>query len=150
MFAWQWIRQMPFVRSRKMIDTTRQTLPLFRDVYLLTQEILSHTVKFSRDFKFMLGTSLNNDSIELCTVLFTVNNKTDKQEALKLFLYYLERIKLQIRLCSDFHLFSYKQQIFFMEKLEVIKRQAIAWQKSEQKKINNPATSESGQDSELS
>ncbi len=36
-------------------------LPIYRDSYCLTQEVMTYTSKFSKDYKYMLGNRLNED-----------------------------------------------------------------------------------------
>ena len=134
-----------------MMQAGTENLPIFRDAYCLAQQVFLHTAKFSRDFKFTLGESLNTDLIRLCTLILAINRQTDKLAALEEFLLLFDKITIELRLCADFHLLSYKQQAFLGQRLDSIKRQAIAWQKSERKKKKESSiTSESRQDSELS
>ena len=116
--------------------------PIFRDTYCLTQEIFSHTLHFSRDFKFILGTSLNKDCIDLCTTIYTAYRENDKQLLLKQYAGLLDRIKMQLRLCADFKLLSFKQQADLALRIDNLTRQIIAWQKSERKRqINHQSSS---------
>lgn len=118
-----------------------ETLPIFRDTYCFTQEIFSHTIRFSRDFKFILGTSLNKDCLDLCTTICTAYREDDKMPLLKQYSVLLNRIKLQLRLCSDFQLLSFKQQADLSQRIEKLSIQVLAWQKSERKRQLNQQSS---------
>ncbi len=117
--------------------TVLDKFPIFRDTYCFTQEIFSHTLRFPRDFKFILGSSLNKDAIDLCTTIYTAYRENDKQLLLKQYAGLLDRIKMQLRLCADFKLLSFKQQANLALRLDNLTRQVSAWQKSERKRQIN-------------
>lgn len=111
-----------------------QQLPIYLESYRLTQAIFQITVKFPKEYKFMLGTGLNESVLDLCVLISQANHKADKTPVLDEFLSTLERIKLQLRLCTDFKLLSCQQQANLAISLDKITQQAIAWLKSERRK----------------
>jgi len=113
-----------------------EKLPIFRDTYCLTQDIMSYTAKFSRDYKFMLGTALNQDALDLCMLVFMAIRHTDRELVFEQYMDKLERIRLQLRLCADFRLLSFRQQADLAKKMENLTTQVIAWKRSERRKHN--------------
>lgn len=111
-----------------------ETLPIYIETYRLVQEVFRCTVKFSKEYKFVLGTSLNENVLNLCCTIFQANHSSQKTQHLNLFLANLEKVRLQLRLCADFNLISCKQQAHFAQMIEKISFQAVAWQRSERSK----------------
>lgn len=120
-------------KSRKN-GMNEQNLPIYIDSYYLTKEIALITLRFPKEYKFTWGSSLNNDAVSLCCQILKVNRSSQKTYEIKNFLLLLERVRVQLRLCSDCHILSHRQQARFAEMLENIEAQALGWQKSEQQK----------------
>ena len=114
--------------------TTGPQLPIYIDSYRMTQEIFRHTVKFPKEFKFLLGQSLNETAINLCCQISRSTHIRQKDEALDEILILLEKIRIQLRLCADFKLLSCQQQATLGTLLERITSQASAWSRSERRK----------------
>ena len=118
--------------------TKTESLPIYIEAYRLIQEIFRCTLKFPKEYKFTIGNSLNEDAVDLCSLISKANHTTDKISTLDDFLSCLERVKVQIRLCVDFNLFSCSQQAFLAHSIEKITTQALAWIKSERRKQQRP------------
>ncbi len=56
-----------------------EALPIYIEAYRLTQDIFKQTVKFPKEYKFLLGTQLNEASIELCCLITNTARATQKQ-----------------------------------------------------------------------
>lgn len=115
-----------------------ESLPIYIDTYRFIQEIFRYTVKFSKEYKFMLGTNLNERALNLCCLISRANHQTNKLPLLDEFLSELERVKLYIRLAVDFNLLSCNQQASLAHSLEQITAQVLAWIKSERRKQTTP------------
>lgn len=109
-------------------------LPIYRDSYCLTQEVMTYTSKFSKDYKYMLGNRLNEDCIDLTTLLLEVTYTDNITDLLKTYMRLLNRIRVQLRLCSDFKLLSLNQQASLICRMESLISQAMAWQRKERRK----------------
>ncbi len=109
-------------------------LPIYIETYRLIQAVILCTVKFPREYKFMLGNSLNNDILLLGGLILKANRSQHKSARIEEILIHLDKVRLQLRLSADFRLISCRQQARLTEMMEKITRQAIAWQKSEKKK----------------
>ncbi len=121
-----------------------EVLPIYIEAYNLTQDIFKKTVKFPKEYKFLLGTQLNEASIELCCLITNTARAAQKSVLLEGILNQLDKIKIEFRLCADFKLLSNQQQASIATRLEKITGQAIAWLKSERRKQSITSMPESG------
>lgn len=120
-------------------------LPIYIEAYHLTQDFFKQTIKFPKEYRFLLGSQLNQESIELCTLIAGVHRTSAKQELLEEIFHQLDKIRIIFRLCTDFKLLSNQQQAIIATRLEKITGQAKAWHKSERrKKDHNIHLPESG------
>ena len=85
-----------------------QELPVYKANYDLLIEIFQFTKDFSKDYKYTVGESLKKETIELLTLIFRANSKTDKQLVLQEARERIEVIRLFIRLMKDMHQISVK------------------------------------------
>lgn len=109
-------------------------LPIYIDTYSFIKILFQYTAKFSRDYKYLLGQSLNMDTLHALAIIKTANRDIDKQKQLKELIVVLDRVQIQVRLAADLHLITVKQQAHIAPMLEKIITQAVAWQRSVQKK----------------
>lgn len=113
-----------------------ETLPIYIDTYHFAEQVFQCTIKFSREYKFVLGTSLNEHVLDLGCLIVKAHHETERAPILKDFIMLLEKVRLQLRLSIDFHLLSYRQYACLVQLLEKIMKQAVSWLKSERRKIN--------------
>ncbi|MDD6296450.1 MAG: four helix bundle protein [Treponema sp.] len=102
-------------------------LPVFKDVYQMTLRIFQVTTNFPREYKFTLGQDLKRDCILLVRYIYIANKIKDKTVYLEQFLDSFEVVKLELRLCKDFHLTTVKQQSEFAVYMDSIGKQITAW-----------------------
>jgi len=57
-----------------------QELPVYKASYDLLMEIFSFTKEFSKEYKYTVGESLKKETIELLTLIFRANSRTDYQQ----------------------------------------------------------------------
>ena len=82
------------LRSNKL----HQELPVYKSSYDLLVEIFRFTKEFSKEYKYTVGESLKRETIELLTLIFQANSKTDKHATLQDARERIEVIRLFIRL----------------------------------------------------
>ena len=63
-----------------------QDLPVFADVYALTQKIFVVTQDYPREYKFTLGSDMKRDALVLLRSIYRINKARDKVEHLEGFL----------------------------------------------------------------
>ena len=54
-------------------------LPVFKASYDLLIDIFLFTKQFNREFKYTIGESLKKETVELITLIYRANSKTDKK-----------------------------------------------------------------------
>ena len=77
---------------------------------------------------------MNEDCIDLTTLLLEVTYTDNITDLLKTYMRLLNRIRVQLRLCSDFKLLSLNQQASLICRMESLISQAMAWQRKERRK----------------
>ena len=102
-------------------------LPVFKDTYALTLRIFELTQNFSREYKFTLGQDMKRDCIQLVRSIYRANKCKDKQRYLECFLDNFEVLKLEVRLCTDLHLITVKQQADLSARMDTIGKQITGW-----------------------
>ena len=107
-----------------------QELPVYKASYDLLIEIFKFTKDFSKEYKYTVGESLKNESIELLTLIFRANSKTDKQLVLQEARERIEVIRLFIRLMKDLQQISLKKFVQVNQKVEDVSKQLTGWQKA--------------------
>ena len=108
-----------------------QELPVYKASYDLLIEIFQFTTDFSKDYKYTVGESLKKETIELLTLIFRANSKTDKQLVLQEARERIEVIRLFIRLMKDMHQISVKKFVQVNQKVEDVSKQLTGWQKNQ-------------------
>lgn len=85
-------------------------LPVYRDTYRLILKIFECTKDFPKEYKYSLGQDMKRDALTLVRSIYRANRETDKKEQLDTFLDDFELLKLEIRLCADMKILSFKKQ----------------------------------------
>ena len=102
-------------------------LPVYRDSYRLLIEIYKVTNTFSREYKFSLGQDMRRDTLSLFRNLYRANKNKDKTVLLEAFLDDFELLRLEIRLCLDLKLLSFKKMAEIALITDSISKQVTAW-----------------------
>ncbi len=102
-------------------------LKVFQDVYQLILKVFEFTKDFPREYKFTLGQDMKRDAIVLVRSIYRANKAKNKTEYLEQFLDDFEILKLEIRLCVDLKMMSFKKQAEIALLMEGIGRQITGW-----------------------
>ena len=62
---------------------TYNDLPVYKATYDLLLEMFRFTKDFSKEYKYTVGESLKKETIELITLIYRANSRTDKAETLQ-------------------------------------------------------------------
>jgi hypothetical protein len=81
-------------------------LPIYRDTYQLILKVFEMT----KDYKYTLGQDMKRDALQLVRCIYRGNKSAQKKEHLENFLDKFELLKLEIRLCADMKVLSFKKQ----------------------------------------
>lgn len=107
-----------------------QELPVYKASYDLLMEIFNFTKEFSKEYKYTVGESLKKETIELLTLIFRANSRTDKHLVLQEARERIEVIRLFIRLMKDMQQINLKKFVQVNQKVEDVSKQLTGWQKS--------------------
>ena len=102
-------------------------LKVFQDVYQLILKVFEFTKDFPREYKFTLGQDMKRDAIVLVRSIYRANKTKNKTEYLEQFLDDFEILKLEIRLCVDLKIMSFKKQSEIALLMEGIGKQITGW-----------------------
>ena len=86
-------------------------LPVYKASYDLLLEIFRFTKEFKREFKYTVGESLKQETLDLITHIYRANSKKDKIAALQLAREKIEVIRLFVRLLKDLRQISLYNQM---------------------------------------
>ena len=102
-------------------------LRVFQDVYKLILRIFEFTKDFPREYKYSIGQDMKRDSIVLVRNIYRANKAKDKTQYLEAFLDEFEVLKLEIRLCVDLKILSFKKQSEISGLMDGIGKQITGW-----------------------
>lgn len=105
-------------------------LPVYKATYDLLLGIFKFTKEFGKEYKYTVGESIKKETIELLTLIYRANTRTDKQAVLQEARERIEVIRLFIRLMKDMQQVSLKQFVHINEHIENVSKQLAGWQKS--------------------
>lgn len=109
-----------------------EQLPIFIDTYQFVRELYQMTHKFSREFKYCLGTQMNNDALKLLYHIFQANHiREDRLYHLDKFIAAMEMIRLEMRLAFDMGVLGTRQMAHLAVFFDKIMKQANAWHKAQ-------------------
>ena len=104
------------------------TLQVYIDTYQLTRELYLITHKFPHEFKYCLGTQINQDVLKLLYHIFQANHiKSERIDHLNRFLAALDMVRVELRLAHDMKVLSTRQISHLAQFLDKIVKQANAW-----------------------
>ena len=106
-------------------------LPVYKSCYDLLLEIFRFTKEFGREYKYTVGESIKKETIELLTLIFRANTRTDKAQVLQEARERIEVIRLFIRLMKDMRQISLKRFVQVNQRVEEVSKQLTGWQKSQ-------------------
>ncbi len=109
---------------------TYDELPVYKATYDLLLEMFHFTKDFKKEFKYTVGESLKKETIELITLIYRANSRTDKRATLQTAREHIEVIRLLVRLMKDIQQISIKRFVNVNKQIENVSKQLTGWQKS--------------------
>jgi hypothetical protein len=106
-------------------------LPVYKATYDLLLEMFRFTKNFNKEFKYTVGESLKKETIELITLIYRANSRSDKQATLQTAREHIGVIRLLIRLMKDMQQISLKRFVEVNKQVENVSKQLAGWQKSQ-------------------
>lgn len=106
-------------------------LPVYKATYDLLLEMFRFTRNFSKEYKYTVGESLKKETIELITLIYRANSRSDKLATLQTAREHIEVIRLLIRLMKDMQQINLHRFVEVNKQVENVSKQLTGWQKSQ-------------------
>lgn len=108
-----------------------QQLPIYRETFELTREIIKVTRNFPRDLKISLGERLRDDCLDMVLGVYRANAaRRDRRAIIEGILERVQVVEMTLRLCCDLGLISRGRHGRLVERTDAIGRQAYGWAKA--------------------
>ena len=107
-------------------------LPVYRDTYKLILLVYEVTKDFPKQYKYSLGHDMQRDALQLVRSIYRANKASQKKEYLDGFLDEFELLKLEIRLCVDIKILSFRKQAELTGLMDSIGKQVTGWRNASQ------------------
>lgn len=109
-------------------------LPIYIEAFSLLKEFYERVLKFSKQYKYTLGTEIIQTSIKVVQTIIIINSTFDKDARLELFeklVLKSENMIIHLRIANELNqLGGRRQYLFLSEKTVSLARQAEGWKKS--------------------
>ncbi len=105
-------------------------LPVYKATYDLFLEIFRFTKNFNKEYKYTVGESIKNETLDLIMLIYRANSKRNRKEIIIEAREKVEVIRLYIRLMKDLQQISIKRFVQVNIQLENVSKQLTGWQKS--------------------
>jgi len=109
---------------------TYNHLPVYKASYDLLVELFRFTKDFTREYKYTIGQSIKEETIEMITNIYRANSSYSKAVIIQKARENVEVIRLFLRLLKDLKHINIKKFVWLNEKIESVSKQLSAWQKS--------------------
>ena len=94
-------------------------------------KIFKFVKEFTKEYKYSVGESIKKETMDLITLIFSANSKTEKKETLQSAREKIEVIRLFVRLMKDLQQINVKKFVLINTKIENVSKQLTGWQKSQ-------------------
>ncbi len=95
-------------------------------------KIFEYTKDFPKEYKYTLGQDMKRDALQLVRCIYRANKSAHKKEHLERFLDEFEILKLEVRLCVDLKVLSFKKQAELSKLIDSIGKQVTGWRNASQ------------------
>jgi len=107
-----------------------EELKLYRDISELNKRVFIIVKNFPRDYKFTLGTRIQNVSLDCADMLYRAARHKDKKQDLDELVSNLDFLCFLMRMGRDINIVTEKQFSLFIEVSRPCVKQASGWLKS--------------------
>jgi hypothetical protein len=107
-----------------------EELKIYRDVSELIKRVFIIVKNFPRDYKFTLGTRIQNTALDCADLIYKAARHKDKTQHLDDLVSSLDFLSFLIRTSKDMNIVTEKQFSLYIEKSIPCVKQAQGWYKS--------------------
>lgn len=112
-----------------------ENLPVYKASYDLTLMIFYVVKKYSKEFKYTLWEQIKKDSLSLIATVYKANIFLEKWPIIQEARWYLQSLRVLLRLSKDLHIINIEKFIQLQESIEVISKQLVAREKSQKTRL---------------
>ena len=105
-----------------------ENIPVYKASYDLTLQLFHVIKKFPKDFKYTLWEQIKKDALTLIGSIYKANMVKEKQNKILEVRWYVESLKVLLRLSKDLHIIPLDKFILISQSIEIISKQLVAWQ----------------------
>ena len=110
---------------------TYYNLPVYKESYDLLIELFKLTKEFSREYKYTIGETIKNETIQMIVKIYKANSSFNKKEHIGAARENLEIIRLMVRLLKDLKQINVSKFSSLNERIETLSKQLTAWQNAQ-------------------
>ena len=110
---------------------TYNHLPVYKVSYDLLVELFCFIKDFNREYKYTIGQSIKEETMELIKNIYRANSSYQKKPIIRSARENVETIRLYLRLLRDLKQVNLKKFVDLNEKVESISKQLTAWEGSQ-------------------
>ena len=111
-----------------------EELKIYRDMSELTKRVFIIVKNFPRDYKFTLGTKIQNTALDCVDLIYKSARHTKKTEYLDDLISNLDFLSYLIRIAKDMNIVTEKQYALYIKMSRPCVKQASGWFKSQTSK----------------
>ena len=106
-------------------------LPVYRDCYAVALEFAKTRGTLPRDTRYTIAQDLSRALVGMMVTIYRANSsRADKVRLIAELRRQMVEVQIYFRLLSDMHQLGSKKAAFFMDKVQSIGKQLVAWHKS--------------------
>jgi hypothetical protein len=107
-----------------------EQLQIYRDASELIKRVFIIVKQFPRDYKFTLGTRIQNTALDCIDLIYKASRHKNKREDLDNLVASLDFLSYLIRISKDMNIVTEKQYCLFIERSVPCVKQASGWLKA--------------------
>jgi hypothetical protein len=107
-----------------------EQLQIYRDASELIKRVFIIVKQFPRDYKFTIGTRIQNTALDCIDLIYRASRHRNKKEDLDNLVASLDFLSYLIRISKDMNIVTEKQYCLFIERSVPCVKQASGWLKA--------------------
>lgn len=111
--------------------STYSSLSVYKASYDLLLQLIVSTGNLKREYKFTIGENIKKEGMEMVKNIYRANSSVAKKQLIQSARENIEMIRLNLRILQDLKQINLEKFVFLNQRIEIVSKQFIAWQKSQ-------------------
>lgn len=107
---------------------------IYKASYGMTLSLFHVIKKYPKEFKYTLWDQIKKNCLELISTIYRANSLFDKIILIQESRWYLQSLRVLLRLSKDLHIVSIEKFVFIQENIESISKQLVKRETSQKNK----------------